>query len=152
MYSRFGVQFPEGLRDFSCRQSTQSGSGAHPASHSIGTVIFSPDWSCRSPWIYLPIDRLRKNGARPLLPLRAFISWTRTTSLSCAEINIFSNNSQDINKLCLNDIFCLVARRAPIFVPDGDNKTLTQCSGFNGGVVPSHETWLKTKEIPQAFL
>jgi len=25
-------------------------------------------------------------------------------------------------------------------VPDGDNQTLTQCSGFNVGVVPSQET------------
>ena len=57
------------------------------------------------------------------------------------EINIISNNSQDVNKLCFkNKCILFISTEGLIFVPDGDNQKLTQCSGFNGGVVPSHET------------
>jgi hypothetical protein len=56
------------------------------------------------------------------------------------ETNIFNNNPQDINESYFNDICCFVARRDLIFVPDGDNQMLTQCTGFNGGVVLAHGT------------
>jgi hypothetical protein len=41
MAEQSGVQIPTGARDFSVFQNVQAGYGAHAASSSMGTVVFS---------------------------------------------------------------------------------------------------------------
>jgi hypothetical protein len=42
-----GVRSPEGAKDFSCSLCVQTGSGAHPASCTMGTGVLSPGVKAR---------------------------------------------------------------------------------------------------------
>jgi len=61
-------------RDFSVFHNAQTGSGAHAASSSMGTVILP--WGYRVWGTHLhPGLRLRMSGATPLFPLFPMPSW-----------------------------------------------------------------------------
>jgi len=69
-----GIQIPERTRDFSVFHNVHTGSGAHAASSSMGTVILP--WGYRGWDTHLhPGLRLRKSGATPLFPLPHMPSW-----------------------------------------------------------------------------
>jgi hypothetical protein len=60
-------------------QNIQTGSGAHPASCSMGTGFFPGGEAAVGVMLTSHLQlvpRLRMNGAIPLLPLYAFMAWT----------------------------------------------------------------------------
>jgi hypothetical protein len=77
-----GVRILAGARDFCFLQNVQNGSGAQPASCSVGTRIIS--WRCCVRGVMLTTRlrlalRLRMSRAVLLLSLHAFLPWTSTT-------------------------------------------------------------------------
>jgi hypothetical protein len=45
-----GIRFPSGVKDFSLLPSVQAGSGAHPASYSMGTGASVSEWKAAGAW------------------------------------------------------------------------------------------------------
>lgn len=78
------VQFPARAKNFSLLQNIQSGSGTHPASHSMGIVSSSPrsksSQSVKLTTHIHPLPRLI-SGVTPLLQLHAFMTCTRPIQL-----------------------------------------------------------------------
>jgi hypothetical protein len=68
------VQFPAGVRDCSLLHSVQTGSGAHPASYSVGTMGSFPDSEATGVWSWTPPYAELKNGS-VLPPLPHTSSW-----------------------------------------------------------------------------
>jgi hypothetical protein len=71
---RSGIQIMDRTTEFSVFHNVQTGSGAHAASSSMGTVILP--WGYRAWDTHLhPGLRLRMSGATPLFPLLHMPSW-----------------------------------------------------------------------------
>ena len=76
-----GFWIPTGTRASSLLQNDHIGSGAHPASYSMGTGVLSQEWSSwgviLTTGLHLAL-KLRMSGVISLFPLSAFIVWTGT--------------------------------------------------------------------------
>jgi hypothetical protein len=85
-----GVQFPAGSKDFSSNLCVQTGSGAHPASCTMGTGVLSPGVKCdrgvtlTTQELYLlppPSASMACNGTALLLLLQSTYEWQYKWSL-----------------------------------------------------------------------
>jgi hypothetical protein len=79
---RSGVRIPAGDREFVFSKTVQIGCMTHPVSYSIAIGVLSRGYNGRDVMLtshFHLVQRLRISGAIPLLPLYAFMAWTRTT-------------------------------------------------------------------------
>lgn len=79
---RFGLRIPAGAIYFPRLHNIRISSWAHPPCYSLGTVVISRglrDRRAKLNAVLHLLPRSRMNGAIPLLPVYAFMAWTKTT-------------------------------------------------------------------------
>lgn len=80
------VQIPAEATYFSLLQNVSTGSGAHPTSYPIGTVVISREVKRLDGDVDFSLPRsaqVKNCVAVPLFPLFAFLVWTGKTLPSC---------------------------------------------------------------------